>query len=360
MTSTTRSGMVQTVSGLIDPADVGVAMMHEHVFLDERRSFREPESPHDRVLAHQPISLDNLWWVRHNVEHSLDALWATDVDEAIIEAQRLVDAGGRTLVDVSPRWAGDLPPAEDLVRVANEAGLNIVKGTGYYIDGSYPDSCDVPGRTADEIAQDMVSDVIEGVGDSRVRSGIIGEIGCSWPLTDNERKVLRAAALAQIETGVAITVHPSRNEAALAQIRDILAEAGADLTRVILGHIDRCGYSLETRRELLDSGCVLEYDFFGWEGHYRISLALKDGAMPNLPNDLGRIKELQELISLGYGDQLLMSQDVSSKIHRTLHGGWGYGHILRNVVPLMTLYGSTQSEIDRILVGTPRRLLTIS
>jgi len=359
MTARSRTGSVQTVRGLVDPTDIGVAMMHEHVFLDERRSFKEPESPEAQALAHQPVSLENLWWVKHNVEHSLDVLWATDVEEAIVEGQRLVDAGGHTLVDVSPRWSGELPPIEELVRVSSTTGLHIVKGTGYYIDGSYPEECNVPGKTVHELSQDMVTDLLVGAGESRVRSGIIGEIGCSWPLTDNERKVLCASAQAQAETGVAITVHPSRNEAALAEIRDILADAGADLTRVILGHIDRCGFSLDTRRDMLDSGCVLEYDFFGWEGHYRIALALKDGALPNLPNDLGRVKELKELVSLGYGDQLLMSQDVSSKIHRTLYGGWGYGHILRNVVPMMKLYGFTAGEIDRILIATPRRLLTI-
>ena len=47
----------------------------------------------------------------------------------------------------------------------------------------------------------MVKEILHGIGDSGVRCGIIGEVGCSWPLTDTEKKSLQAAALAQQETG---------------------------------------------------------------------------------------------------------------------------------------------------------------
>jgi len=51
-----------------------------------------------------------------------------------------------------------------------------------------------------------------------VQAGIIGEIGCSWPLHKDERKVLLAAALASKETGAAICVHPGRDETAPAKV----------------------------------------------------------------------------------------------------------------------------------------------
>ena len=55
-----------------------------------------------------------------------------------------------------------------------------------------------------QMADFMVGEVVKGVGGSGgsgVRCGIIGEIGCSWPLGDTERRSLQAAALAQKETG---------------------------------------------------------------------------------------------------------------------------------------------------------------
>ena len=51
-------------------------------------------------------------------------------------------------------------------------------------------------------ADTMVSEVMSGIeGSGGVRCGIIGEMGCSYPLTPDEEKSLRAAALAQQRTG---------------------------------------------------------------------------------------------------------------------------------------------------------------
>ena len=41
--------------------------------------------------------------------------------------------------------------------------------------------------------------------------------------------------------------------------------------------MDRSGYLLETRRRLLDAGCCVEYDVFGYEGYYSVEGSLADG-----------------------------------------------------------------------------------
>lgn len=48
----------------------------------------------------------------------------------------------------------------------------------------------------------MVKEIVQGIGDSGVKCGVIGEIGCSWPLAEVEKKTLQAAAHAQQETGI--------------------------------------------------------------------------------------------------------------------------------------------------------------
>jgi phosphotriesterase-related protein len=208
-------------------------------------------------------------------------------------------------------------------------------------------------------SEGFVADLIDGIGEPAVRCGIIGELGCSWPLPPTERKVLQAAALAQQETGVMISVHPGRNEASLGEIRDVLASAGADLTRTVMGHMDRCGYELATRLDILDSGAVIEYDVFGMDGYYPAAAALADDHLPDMPNDGERIRQIRELIKRGYRDQVVVGHDIHMKFQLTRYGGWGYGHFLRTVVPLMHVYGIGQDEIDRLTVRTPRRLLTI-
>lgn len=305
-------GKVQTVRGPVDPRSLGMTMMHEHVFFDGSTYFSEPSDDVANALSKEPLTLENLWRIRYNPFENRDILVFDDLDTGILEVRRFAEAGGGTLVDATPRVSGAPRPVEDLALVSKAAGVKIVKGCGHYIDGFHPEEDRVPHKTVDEITAGIVHDLQVGAGDSGMRAGIIGEIGCSWPLTHDEEKVLRAAAQAQGATGAAITIHPGRNEGSPTEIRDILAEAGVDLARVIIGHIDRTGFELETKRDLLGSGCVP-----------RVRLLRVGGAQ------------------------------------RTVYGGHGFGHILRNVVPLMYVYGLERPAVEQILELTPQRLLTI-
>ena len=47
----------------------------------------------------------------------------------------------------------------------------------------------------------MVKEICDGVEGSGVRCGVIGEVGISWPMTDFEKRSLKASALAQQQTG---------------------------------------------------------------------------------------------------------------------------------------------------------------
>jgi len=110
-------------------------------------------------------------------------------------------------------------------------------GSGYYVSSSHPP--EIEAKSEEEVAEEIIRDITVGVGNSGVRAGIIGEIGCSWPLRDSERKVLRASARAQQLTGAAITIHPGQHENAYLEILEILGNAGADLGHTIMGHVDR-------------------------------------------------------------------------------------------------------------------------
>jgi phosphotriesterase-related protein len=188
-----------------------------------------------------------------------------------------------------------------------------------------------------------------------IRAGIIGEIGCSWPLHENERKVLRAAAQAQQPTGASISVHPGRNKKAPFEIIEILSEAGADLKRVIMCHTDARLRDHSERCELLKTGCVIEYDLWGWEGHFPSYWTAED--FMDLPNDTQRIYEVRQLIDEGYINQIVISHDICCKSRRACYGGWGYAHILNYIVPMMLQRNVTREQIDNIMVENPKRLL---
>lgn len=78
-----------------------------------------------------------------------------------------------------------------------------------------------------------------------------------------------------------------------------------------------------------------------------------------MPNDVGRIKEIKQLIKMGYIKQLLLSHDICFKIQLVSYGGGGYAHLLREVVPLMQIYGITDEQIDEMMIENPKRLLPL-
>ena len=78
-----------------------------------------------------------------------------------------------------------------------------------------------------------------------------------------------------------------------------------------------------------------------------------------MPNDVGRIKEIAELIKMGYLSQILISQDTCLKVKLTCWGGHGYAHIIENVIPLMRIYGYTEEQIQTLTIDNPKNMLTI-
>ena len=239
-----------------------------------------------------------------------------------------------------------------LSRIARATGLNIVMGAGYYVDSVHPD--DMDGKTETDLANEILSELTEGVGDTGIRAGIIGELGCSWPLTDNERKVLCGAAAAQSDSGASILIHPGRNDAAPMEILNLLRQSGADLSRVVMGHLDRTVDKMEDILEIADTGCYLEYDLFGWEtSNYPLSRI-------DMPSDAQRMDFIIQLIDHGYASKIVLAQDICFKIALTRYGGFGYAHIIENIVPRMRDKSISHNNIDAMLIDNPKKILTLS
>ena len=346
------TGKAQTVLGAIPPESLGVTLPHEHLFVDATTALSsyEPGEATEQALYCQPVALENLWWIAYHPASNRDNLVLQDEELAIKEALFFKCAGGDTIVDPTPLGVGRDPLA--LARVSRATGLNIIMGSGYYITATHP--ADMDNKTEDGICEEIVRDVIVGAGNTGIRAGIIGEIGCSSPLTDNERKVLRAAAKAQKRTGAPLSIHPGRNPkpdaSGCLEIIEVLSKAGADISRTVICHIERTLIKLGDYLKLAKTGCYLEYDIFGWEGYHSTPTI-------DMPNDTYRVNQIIQLIDQGYLNQILISQDICWKHRLRSYGGHGYDHILRNVVPLMRLKGLSEKQIHTLLVENPKRLL---
>lgn len=357
------AGSIVTVTGRIDPDDLGVTLTHEHLFIDTVDAlYTEPDGAVDRRKAREPVSLETLPYVRRNTMQHRDNMRLESIDEAVSEVRKYVHAGGEAIVDVTPKNAGEDP--ERVRGVARETGVTVVHGTAHYVRPVHPDRIDR--MDADAIADEFAADVREGIGNTDVRAGLIGEIGLSGHVNDAERKVARAAARAALRTGASVSVHPpGRTEHSqrdrtyptsrwALEILDILEAEGLPPERAVMGHMDRTVFEdLDYQRELADRGAYLEYDLWGME-------AALDQYGDAYMSDAQRLSFVTELIEDGYADRLLFSHDVYTKIQRTAYGGFGYAHVLKNVVPLLRERGVDREMIDRVLIDNPRDLLTFA
>jgi len=349
MATRALAGQAQTVLGPIAGEAMGITLPHEHLLIDFEVMFREPATGAERGLSRQPVSLANLGWVRHHFSSNLDNLQLLDETVARDEALLFKHAGGQTFVDPTNRGLARDPLA--LARVARATGLNIIMGSGYYVAAAHPPGMDA--RTVDDIARELVTDLTVGIDGTGVRAGFIGEIGTTWPWTDNEKKVVRAAVAAQRETGAALMIHPGRHERLPLAIVDFIRKEGADLERTIMCHIERTIADRGVLLELAATGVRLEYDLFGLEtSYYPYNPAF------DMPNDGERMRQILFLIERGHLAQLLMSHDIAYKHCLTKWGGFGYHHLLVNVIPRLRDRGADDRTIQTLLVDNPRRAFT--
>jgi len=336
---------VMTVLGPIAPDALGATLLHEHLLCDLR-----PVAARDSTEPEVEITLANAFDVNyrpgeHRGNHRLQ-----DRALAAREAGLFRSQGGGTIVEMTTAGIG--PDLAGLAAVSQASGVHIVAGAGYYTQ-AFQDAATLS-MPVELLAETMTMEVLQGARGTDIRCGIIGEIGCSWPLTPFERRALIAAAKTQAATGATITVHPGRHPQAPHEILDILGHAGADIARVIIDHMDRT-YEDDDGEivALARRGCVVEFDFFGIEtSQYWLGVA-------DLPTDWMRLRCIRRLFDSGLGDRIAVAHDICTRSRLQSLGGHGYGHLLRNVVPLMRERGFAQAEIDQLLVETPRRLLTI-
>lgn len=339
-----QRGFIQTVCGPVDPAVLGLTLMHEHLLCDIA-----PPALRAKDLPEPEISLHNCWQIRHQWSQHRGNCLLDDELTAAEELRDLFAVGGRSVVELTV--SGISPDPKGLQRISLASGVNIIAGCGFYVEAFRDD--DHLSSSTDELADRMVADVRDGIGDSDIRAGQIGEIGISDDWTEIEQRALHAAVIAQQETGASLNVHPPRDVAALLQIASLVRDNGGDPERLVLSHIDRTVFTLDDLFRVADTGCVIEYDFFGIESSYYPFMDI------DLPNDAMRLGAIRALIDRGHRSQVTLSQDICTKTRLTRYGGHGYSHLFRNVVPVMRRKGFSEDDINVLLIETPRRLLTI-
>ena len=102
---------------------------------------------------------------------------------------------------------------------------------------------------------------------------------------------------------------------------------------------------------LLQKGVYVEFDNFGKE--YYIRREVRNSGYGLFVHDTERVALLKKLIDDGFVNQLLLACDVCLKNLLHKYGGWGYDHVLSNIVPMMEDEGITQEQILTMLQKNP-------
>lgn len=336
---------VMTVLGPVAAADLGITLPHEHLMLDLSCLWHAPRDAARAALVDAPLTLETRGLLLCDPYHSRPNMHLDDLELVVHEVGRFAALGGTTVVDLSTRTIGPYPA--QLAVIARRSGLHIVAGTGFYVQTAHP--AWVAAATVEDLASHMVRELTDGFAGTGVRAGIIGEIGTRSPIHPDEEKVLRAAALAHHATGAAINVHLAIFAREGHRVLDILEQEQVDPARVALSHLDEqpdSGYHLS----LAARGVYVEFDTFGSECYFD-----EDGA--HEPSDAQRLDALCRLLDAGYERQVLISQDVCTRMQWRRYGGMGYDHILRTIVPRLRQRGVDEATLHRLLVENPARLL---
>ncbi|KAJ8377993.1 hypothetical protein AAFF_G00249300 [Aldrovandia affinis] len=348
-TMSSLSGKVQTVLGAVDPGQLGRTMTHEHLTMSFECCYFPP-APGDKAVAEAPIEMRNLFWLKQNPYGSHENLLLCQETDAVKEELLFYRrSGGGTIVENTT--AGISRDVTTLKRLAKETGVHIVAGAGFYVDVTHSD--ETRKMTVEKLTDIIVSEVLHGTDGTSVKCGVIGEIGTSWPITDSEKKVLKATAHAQAQLGCPVIIHPGRNPVAPAAVVQILQEAGGDISKTVMSHLDRTIFDEGELLEFAKMGSYLEYDLFGMELlNYPYKLEV------DMPSDSQRVKTLAFLVAEGYEDRIVIAHDIHTKNRLTKYGGHGYSHILNNIVPKMLTRGINQNQVDKILIENPKHWLT--
>ncbi|BDA95889.1 phosphotriesterase-related protein [Citrobacter portucalensis] len=283
--------------------------------------------PTGYTWVHEHLHID-LSGFKNNLDCRLD-----QYDLICQEMKDLRALGVSNIIEMTNRYMGRSP--QFMLDLMRETGINVVACTGYYQDAFFPEH--VAAHSVEQLAQEMVDEIVIGIDGTELKAGIIAEIGSSeGVITPLEEKVFIAAARAHIETGRPISTHTSFSTMGVEQL--VLLQAhGVDLSRVTVGHCDLKD-NLDNILRMIDLGAYVQFDTIGKNNYYP---------------DEKRIGMLHELRNRGLLNRVMLSMDITRRSHLKANGGNGYDYLLTTFIPQLRQSGFSQADVDTMLRDNP-------
>jgi len=319
---------VYSVRDVIDTSELGVTLMHEHIFVlspEINQNYPETWGDEDARI--------------HDAIRQLDDLKASGVD---------------SIVDMTVLGLGR--SIHRIRRIADRVGLNILVATGiyacselppYFQSGTAASRTDPPKTMVDM----FVRDIRTGIAGTPVRAAVLKCATDSRGLTPVAECCIRAVARAQRKTGVPISTHTDARQQGGLQQQSILKEEGVDLSQVIIGHSGDTT-DLDYLERLIEKGSFIGLDRFGIDAVLSFEK---------------RVDTVARLCRKGYAENIVLSHDTACYIDWIPEGkrkrtasNWHFLHICSDVLPALKARGVTDAQIHTMLVDNPRRIFTRS
>jgi predicted metal-dependent phosphotriesterase family hydrolase len=326
-----------------------------------------PVSPHTlgRVLTHEHLlSLLPGPWLTGGTDDAT-------ADIAVRALGPIRAYGFGTVVDQTPYGvlgrSVESRRADVLQEIAERTGLNVITGSAIYLEPYGPDWA--RRATLDQMTERFIADAEARSDGLTVAAGIYGEQATSLgKITHHEEKCLRAVARAHRESGLAISTHTTHGTMGIEQIA-ILSEEGADLDRVVIGHMD-IQPDPSYVGNVLASGVSVAFDTIGkqsWDFVLEPTTSSRpDGEFAKrsyFRSDHGRAQLIAELVKEGYSSKILLAHDLTGAelhLNPSTHGTYGYAYLGEIFLPMLRSEGVSEAAIDQMLVGNPARLLSVA
>lgn len=316
----TSLGVVRTVLGDVEASALGVTYAHEHL-----------------------ISSPPLWKARQDLDLVLD-----DVEKAIEEVRAFSALGGQSLFEATAADYGR--DVQALRAISHETGVNIIACGGLNKGLWFHDL--VCAWSDEQLLHRFVDETTTGVDGTDIRAGVL-KFGTGYnSVSEDEERVIRAAARAHRATGVPLHGHTEAGTMALEQL-EILHDEGVDLRRACITHLSRNPDPWYLRK-VAETGA-----FLGFDGLSKVKY---------FPENV-RIDAIVNLCSAGFSDQILLGGDLARRSDLAAYErGPGLSFVLGKWVPrLREELGErgwtddhVEQTIQRLLVANPRRYFELT
>jgi phosphotriesterase-related protein len=312
---------LNTARGTIDTTDLGVTLMHEHVFI------LSPE-----------------------IDANYPQVWGDEAKrqaDAVARLNELKARGVDSIVDLTVIGLGRYIPR--IARIAAATDINIVVATGVYTYNDVPmyfhfngPGGVVPGP--EPMVEMFVGDIENGIAGTGIKAAILKCATDEPGVTPGVERVLRAVAQAHRQTGAPISTHTHAATRRGLEQQRIFAEEGVDLTRVVIGHSGDTT-DIDYLEELIASGSFIGMDRFGAD----VFLPFED-----------RVNTVARMCERGHADKMVLSHDAScfidwlpEELVPVVLPNWHYLHIHNDVIPALKQRGVTDEQLTTMLVDNP-------